>query len=279
MEVTPHIHFIPNPTTGPAGTHGANVFLVGEKERVIIDTGHADEAAVAGKLEYLKGLGEPKITRILLTHRHIDHVGGAPKIKEATGASIILHKLEVYKENPHAPVLTPDEWVEGGEVFRLDSLELEVVHTPGHTPGHCCFYLRDEGVLFAGDHIAGAGTTAIIPPFGDMKQYLDALHHLLSFRARLICPGHGPIVKDPETKIRELIQHRMDREEQVLSCLRRGLRTVDAMVQDIYPELEKRLLQAAKGQVTAHLNKLESEDRVRVILVAEDKKEYELTRS
>jgi glyoxylase-like metal-dependent hydrolase (beta-lactamase superfamily II) len=155
-----------------------------------------------------------------------------------------------------------DITVSEGDVLNVAGLALNVIHTPGHSPGHVCFYLREEKALFTGDHVVGAGTTAIGPPKGDMALYIDSLRKLLKYDTELLCPGHGPVVRVPARKIQELIDHRLDREEQVLGLLRDGKETVEELVKEIYPELPERLINAAKGQAKAHLVKLENEGRV-----------------
>jgi glyoxylase-like metal-dependent hydrolase (beta-lactamase superfamily II) len=82
-----------------------------------------------------------------------------------------------------------------------------------------------------------------------------------ALNASLICPGHGPLVHQPECKIQELIDHRHEREEQLLALLREGMRTPAEIARAIYPELNPRLERLAMGQVLAHLYKLRDEGR------------------
>ena len=91
---------------------------------------------------------------------------------------------------------------------------------------------------------------------------MNSLRKVLTFDIRTICPGHGPVIRDARRKVEELLQHRLEREGQVLDCLKRGRGKVAEMVADIYPELDRRLYDAAVGQVVAHLLKLEREGRV-----------------
>ena len=106
--------------------------------------------------------------------------------------------------------------------------------------------------------------TVIDAPDGDIAQYIDSLRKLLNFPVRLICPGHGPLVREPERKIRELIAHRLEREQQVLSYLMQGKRSVTDLIAGIYPELDQRLVDLARKQVQAHLDKLAREGKVAV---------------
>jgi glyoxylase-like metal-dependent hydrolase (beta-lactamase superfamily II) len=96
-----------------------------------------------------------------------------------------------------------------------------------------------------------------------MAQYIASLEKMQALDAALLCCGHGPVVREPRRKLQELIDHRHEREEQVLSLVRSGRDTVRALVRAIYPELDKRLLGMATGQVISHLAKLEREGRVR----------------
>lgn len=271
MEIAPKVRFIPNPVTGPAGTHGCNVFVVGGgPEAVLVDAGLAREDAVQAKLEYLNEAGLSRLAYIIVTHAHGDHLAGAPAIQEAVGSTIALHRAEVEAANRAISPATVGRALEDGEIIEVDGLHLEVIHTPGHSPGHICLFLREHRMLFTGDHVVGRGTTAISPPQGDMALYVDSLRRLLGYEAELLCPGHGPVVRLPQLKIQELIEHRLDREQQVLDGLRRGKAQIEALLKDIYPELETRLLSAARGQILAHLIKLEREGKVRAEVSGEE---------
>ncbi len=244
------------------GTYPPNVYLVAGREAALVDAGYGDEADVRARVDYIKGLADSRLAYIVVTHAHADHAGGAEGIKEATGAKIILHRLDVETQNRYFRATTVDTVVEDGDTLAVDGHEIEVIHSPGHSPGHICLYLRGAKALFSGDNVPGAGTTAIAPPQGDMGQYVESLRRLLAYDIETIYPGHGPAIKEPRRKIQELVDHRLDREEQVLGCLRRGKGTIEEMVREIYPELDRRLLGAARGQVLAHLIKLERERRV-----------------
>ena len=208
--------------------------------------------------EAVKKIDGPRLAYILITHAHPDHIGGASRIKEATKAAIVLHSQDASR----CDGVAGDKVVEDGDTLPLDSISLEVIHTPGHSPGHVCILLKEERILFSGDHVLGLGTTAMRPPEGDMAQYIDSLRKLLDYDIQLICPGHGLPITAPRRKLEELIQHRLEREQQVLSRLQAGRATVAELVQHIYPELDNRLYQAAEGQVLAHLIKLEREEKV-----------------
>lgn len=267
-----------------------NVFLVSDGgEAAIIDSGFGDDESYDKRIAALTAEGAPKLKYIIITHHHFDHSSGAPRLREATGAQIVLHADEVElllnptaetgdfeipedqkearemaaKWRAEAAKATPDIRVADGDALTVGGLTLRCIHAPGHTDGHLCLYLEEDSVLFAGDNVLGVGTAAIAPPpHGDMALYIASLRKMQAVGASLLAPGHGPVVKDPSRKIQELIDHRQQREDQVVALIAGGKDTAKALVKAIYPELDKRLLQMATGQVISHLHKLQTEGKV-----------------
>lgn len=265
MEIVPGVHSIPVGAGPFMGFFASNVYLVVGREGALIDSGYGDEGSVGSRIDYVKGFEQLRLPYIVLTHAHPDHIGGAARIKEETGAEIVLHSAEARQA-----IVSADKAVEDGDTLALDGVGLEVIHTPGHSPGHVCIYLKEERILFSGDHVLGMGTTAMRPPEGDMALYIDSLRKLLDYDIQMICPGHGPPIREARRKLEELIQHRLEREEQVIGGLKQGKATVKELVADIYPELDSLLIEAARGQVLAHLTKLEREGKVSSLGTGED---------
>jgi glyoxylase-like metal-dependent hydrolase (beta-lactamase superfamily II) len=154
---------------------------------------------------------------------------------------------------------------DGGEIdldTRHSARRLIALHTPGHRFDHLCFLREDSGVLFAGDLVAGSGTVVIAPPEGDLADYLASLRRLLALDISLILPAHGPPISSPRALLEGYIQHRLEREAQVLDGLAAGDRAAESLVARIYADVDPGLHALAAQTVTAHLLKLEREGRV-----------------
>jgi len=258
-EIAPGVYSIPTAADSFMGMYAPNAYLVVAGKAALIDTGYQDSEAAQRNLDYINRMAPSTLAYILVTHPHPDHMGGCHIIKDSTGAQIVVHALGAARAEDFR--VTADILVNDGDIIDIDGERLEVIHTPGHTLDSVCFYLRGKEILFTGDNILGFGTP-VISSSGDMAQYIQSLQKLLNYRIRLLCPGHGPLVKEPERKIRELIAHRLEREQQLLSLLGQGRKSVAELVAEIYPELDRRLVELAEKQVLAHINKLIQEDKV-----------------
>lgn len=242
----------PNPSlmTGP----GTNTFLITAPGApcVVIDPGPAIETHLAAIVVAAAPYGG--VERILITHGHPDHVEGAPRLRELTGAPVLAWSRE---GSPAADTIIAD-----GEVLRVGERSVRALHTPGHRFDHHSFLLEDAGAIFAGDLVAGTGTVVIAPPEGDLLDYMASLQRLLALDLRMILPAHGPTIEEPRALLEQYIAHRHDRERQVLAGLAGGPGTVGALVEGIYTDVDPRLHPVAALSVTAHLHKLEREGRV-----------------
>jgi len=236
-----------------------NSFLIGVRNLVMVDAGQWDEPLLGALSEFLRAEPGRSLRRLFLTHWHPDHCVGAERIREETGCRIGVPAYEAEKGMGRRWDFT----FRDGDRFPVEGRELEVIHTPGHSEGHCCFLLRDPGILFTGDHILGRGTSIIVPPDGDMVLYLQSLERLLSCPAEIICPGHGPLVWNAREKILEYIEHRLERERRVLEAVRSGRRSPEEIVAQVYTEVPSFFHGMAAYTVQAHLLKLEREGRVR----------------
>lgn len=255
MEIAHGIHAIPAHTGTLSSPFVPQVYLAVGGEGVLIDSGFGDEQSANAIIDYVNHFPGLRLSHIVITHAHPDHINGSARLREITGASIVIHSAE-------RSTVTADREVGDGDIISLHGIDLEVVHTPGHSPGHICLYMTKDRVMFSGDQVLGLGTTAIHPPLGDMAQYIDSLRKLLTYDIELICPGHGTPIRTPRKKIEELINHRLEREAQIIDGLHQGKSTIKELAFEIYPELTGFLYEVAKGQVCAHLIKLENEGKV-----------------
>lgn len=240
------IRSITAPNPGPFTLDGTRTYLLGES--AVLDPGPAIESHVRALIE-----AQPSLGTILITHRHGDHAPGAVPLNQRTGAKIVAPPGALDDG-------VVDQRVTGGEALAVDGISIEVIATPGHTREHVC-YLTEEGDLFTGDTILGRGTTAIFPPDGHMGDYIRSLERLRAKNPRRIHPAHGPTREDAVALIEEYIDHRLERERQVLDALAAGARSAEEIRRRVYPDLDERLHRAAEIQVQAHLIKLREEGR------------------
>jgi hydroxyacylglutathione hydrolase len=252
-----NIHHFTAANPGYMTLEGTNQYLLGREAITVIDVALPSAGNINGILEQAEAMGGKRIEKILLTHIHRDHSGGAVALKKRCGA-----KLGIF--NARAGFLGWEDFTyRNRDKISYDGGELLVVHTPGHESGHCCFYEPKQQLLFTGDHILGRGTTVIPPPDGDMTLYIQSLEKLLELKIRSLLPGHGPRIDDPYGKIREYIAHRLMREKEVLRSLQNGQQTIPAITAAIYVGTPDTLLSVAQLSVEAHLIKLINEGKVR----------------
>jgi len=181
-----------------------NCSIVGDeisREAIVIDPG--DE--IASILALLKKHGL-RVKQIVVTHAHIDHVGGAMKLKQATGAPILLNEndsallamLDVQASwlGMKAPgQVSIDQNVSEGDVVKAGSLHGEVMHTPGHTEGSICVLFAPQNLLIAGDTLFAGSIGRTDLPGGNYKKIIDSLHgKLLALPDQtIVVPGHGSL--------------------------------------------------------------------------------------
>lgn len=244
------------------GTYPPNVYLVKGERVAIVDTGYGDEAALSVRRQQLADLGVTRAAFIIITHHHTDHRAGAEALRSATGAQVLAHVLEKGLSRDDSTPIPADTWIEDEPVLDLGNLHLKLLHMPGHSPGHLCVLVQERGILFSGDQVLGVGTTAIEPVRGNMAQHIASLERLLTLDISIVLPAHGPPIHQPRRKLQELIEHRRAREQQVLALVGRGVTTVEDLLPEVYPELEPRLVDMARGQLGSHLAKLEQEGKV-----------------
>jgi glyoxylase-like metal-dependent hydrolase (beta-lactamase superfamily II) len=276
--------------------HGTGTYIVGGSAPgdtvAVIDPGprndaHRDALAAA--------LRDQTVVAILVTHCHSDHSPLAEWLRAETGAPTVAYGPhgsddrdigevqgldepepgdaanasadagEVKIEESIDLAFTPDQRVGDGEIAaRAPGWTLRAVFTPGHTSNHMCFSLDEQHALFTGDHIMGWSTTVIGPPDGDMRAYLESLHKVRGRSDTTFWPTHGSPVTDTRPFIDAFVEHRMDREAQVLAAVRDGFTEIAPIVRRLYAEVRKELHKPAARSVLAHLVKLVDDGLVAV---------------
>jgi glyoxylase-like metal-dependent hydrolase (beta-lactamase superfamily II) len=233
-----------------------NLYLLGDGPLTLIDSGYDRERDVRMILD---AVGSRELERIILTHGHIDHAGGAWALRDTTGAEVCAHPADAPSIERRFPGNRVDRLVEDGEKLNAGSFDLEVILTPGHAPGHVAIFIESEGVLFPGDLVTGEGSTLVAPPEGNMKAYMESLRRVQEMPMKILLPGHGPVREDPAARIAELIEHRELREICIYKCLAdaEGPLNLKALVKVMYLGLiHPGLEMAAAGTAWAHLEKM-----------------------
>jgi len=245
----------PGPFTGP----GTNTYIVGTgRHRLLLDSGQGVEGYDDLLVRALDELcGGAELDRIVLTHAHPDHIGGVERVRARHG-DLPLEKMPLPASDRGFEVRA----IGDGDVLTTEGATLEAIWTPGHARDHLCFLLREEKVLFTGDMVLGAGTT-VIPPDGDLGDYLDSLQRLLALDVERIFPAHGPVIEEPHRKIGEYLAHRALRDEQILAGLASGLTRSEDLVRRIYTDVPEFLHRAAGVSVESHLRRFAKLGRVR----------------
>lgn len=243
----------PNPgvMTGP----GTNTYLVGNDEIAVVDPG-PDEPS---HIEAILREGAGRIRWILVTHTHEDHSPAATPLARVTGAQLrgVAAPDDFYQDL----IFTPDVALSDEPLLQTPEFSLRAVHTPGHACNHYCLLLEQEGMLFTGDHIMNGSTVVIIPPSGDMKDYLDSLEKLKSLPLRSLAPGHGELMPEPVAVVDGIIRHRLTREAKVARVLAEAGGTLDELVERAYDDVPRAMFPMAKYSLWAHLLKLARDGR------------------
>ena len=263
MLATPHVHVFYYDHEAARNIGGSRNYFVGDpkEEMVLIDAGDHDREWTRQLLDFYRDLGSPRINAILITHGHGDHIGGLDRVYDVFQAPVRCHPKLVERLQKLAPpdVVVP---LRSREVVTTGGgATLRALFTPGHEVDHVCYYLKEDRVLFTGDTILGASSARV----SDLQSYMKSLELLTHFKHDTICPAHGPVVPAPRGSrlVRWYINHRQEREQQVVAALSKGLADPAAIARDIYPRnLQRSLRRAAEGNVQTHLEKLVKEGRV-----------------
>lgn len=254
--LSPLVQRITAPNPGPMTGPGTNTYLLGVDEITVVDPG----PKIDSHINAIKKAGGDKITRVIVTHTHPDHSPAAKPLADACGAELIGCVIadDGHQDRSFVPTvsLSPEQ------LIKAKDHSIDAVFTPGHVGNHFCFYLREDKMLFTGDHIMQGATVVIIPPSGDMADYIHSLQSLLHYDIDHLAPAHGHLMAEAHRVVQEIIDHRLARENKVIAGLKRFPNTsLDKLLETVYNDVDPRLLRIAKLSLWAHLLKLEKENR------------------
>jgi glyoxylase-like metal-dependent hydrolase (beta-lactamase superfamily II) len=300
--VIPGVHTITLPM--PWELESVNVHLIRLDDGfLLIDSGIATEECFEALESALhtRSIQWSDIRILCLTHLHPDHIGLSWKILELSGARLWMHRVEaeylalISRESrapffaeamlksgvpqdlqtqmdramrdirrqfrPHAP----DWLLEGGERIPVHGGSLEVVWTPGHSPGHICLYSPEHKYLISGDHILQFITPNIgWHPGADMlAEYLDSLDRLRPFHVELVIPSHGGPFRGHSDRIQQTSDHHAMRCTQIIGHIARQPLTAHGLVGQVWPRgLTPFHHHFAVFEIMAHLEYLERRGRI-----------------
>ena len=245
----------PNPgrMTGP----GTNTYLFGSRDVVVLDPG----PAIGAHLDAINAaLGTARLAAIAVTHTHLDHSPAAAPLALRHGAPLAGRMPR--DAACHDRSFTATLPTEDGDRLACDAGALLAVTTPGHASNHVCWHHEPTRILYTGDHVLGTVSPVIMPPDGDMTEYLQSLARLATLDLAALAPGHGPVLAEPQRVIAALIRHRLEREARVAAALAaHGPATLDALLRVVYADVATPLHDVARYSLLAHLIKLERDGR------------------
>ena len=242
------IHRIPVAveTFAPGGT--TNVYLLDGGDSLLVDP-----AARTDELDDL--VGARGLDHVLVTHCHPDHVGAVAHYSDRYDATVWARAGREGRFESATGISADETFREGTTIGSVTVME-----TPGHAPDHVA--LEVDSDILTGDLVVADGSVVVGADEGDVRAYLTSLRRLYARNPGRLYPGHGPVIDDPRATAERLIRHRLGREEEVLSAVRRGATTLDEVVDAAYEKDLTGVRELARGTVAAHLEKLAVEKKV-----------------
>ena len=243
-------HAVSARNPGPMTGAGNWTYVLPGPTPLLIDAGvgHAEHLA-----DIVRHLPDGP-AQVVVTHAHSDHCAGAPAMA-ARWPAAEFSKMPWPERDP----VLPRPWLPLADGDRITNGEvtLEVLHTPGHAPDHLALWEPDSRTMFVGDLVV-LGSSVVIPASagGSLRDYLASLRRILALEPIRLLPAHGPVIDDPAAVVQHYLEHRRQRDAQVLEAVGAGCTTPEAIADRLYPRLDERLRRMALESVRAHLVKL-----------------------
>lgn len=244
------------PTLPPATR--TNSYFVGRRDFYLVEPSSPygpEQARLHDLIEARLDRGH-RLLGVIATHHHGDHVGGAAAVRERFGAPLMAHAgtRDRLVGRVVVDVLLDEGGVDlGGPV----GLDLAVLHTPGHAPGHLCLHERGAGWMIVGDMLSSLSTIVIDPDDGgDMDAYIAQLRRLAALGPTTLFPAHGEPVADGAARLLAYVAHREAREARVRVAVAAGAETLAAVVARAYDDTPLWLWPVAAKSARAHLERL-----------------------
>lgn len=242
-----YVTLVRAPNPGPMTLDGTNTYVLrapGSAEAIVVDPGPDHPGHREAVLEAATG-GGARVVRILLTHRHTDHAGGAEALTAHTGAAVWATHRGTLRDGQHIAVA---------------GVDVDVLATPGHTADSVSFRVRQADALLTGDTVLGRGSTYLDHPDGRLADYLASLEKLRSLLGvegdLALLPGHGPVHASAAPVVERYLRHRHERLDQVREAVAFGAGDVDAVTARVYADQPAQVQAAARRSVAAQLDYL-----------------------
>ncbi|KYK35638.1 MAG: hypothetical protein AYK19_10320 [Theionarchaea archaeon DG-70-1] len=272
-----------------------NVYIVGD---TLIDAG----PKTAEALDVIKTIDLKMIKNVVITHGHVDHHGLAFYTKEISGCTVFVHEDDLsavsdYKDYLMGNLKKYKAFLEKTEISRefvkqfvqyyrlfekygenceaeklgktLETEEgvLTVIHTPGHTPGSCCFLLGD--VLYSGDTLLPTISTnpsvhAIFDERCGLESFQKSLDTISQLPLKKVLPGHGTVIRDHRKRVQEILQEHTERREKVIACLSMDPQPLVEVTRKVFGEVPVSEVILALAECYNHLKILEKEGIVKI---------------
>lgn len=245
------------PTLPPATT--TNSYAIGDASVLLVEPATPFEDEQAAWLDWARALGASRrIEAIVATHHHPDHVGGARAFAEALGVPVWAHE-----ETARRLDFPVSRRLVEGDVLELGSQRWDVLHTPGHAPGHVCLVERHLRIAVVGDMVASEGTILIDPQEGDLGRYLRELERLACIDLAIALPAHGAPIEEPRQLFNRYVDHRRMRESKVLRAVGlMGAASSRDLLPHAYDDTPTSVWPLAALSLESHLLELERRGRV-----------------